>query len=140
MNTYPTLYGWGNRFAMFTGNPAVVGWDFHERQQRGIASGDAVPDRIADVQAIYGAADAERAYRLLVEYRVDYVVVGRLEHAYFPDGQAKWADGVGRLWEPVYGNPGVVVYRVLRPGGPGPLTGSREARRPSTPQPGSEPS
>jgi YYY domain-containing protein len=140
VNTYPTLYGWGNRFAMFTGNPAIVGWDFHERQQRGIASGDAVPDRIADVQAIYGTADAERAYRLLVRHRVDYLVVGRLEHAYFPDGQAKWADGVGRLWEPVYGNRGVVVYRVLRPGGPGPLTGSPEASPRSTSRRGSDPS
>ena len=35
VNTSPTLYGWGNRYAMFTGNPAIVGWDYHQRQQRG---------------------------------------------------------------------------------------------------------
>ena len=62
-NTYPTLYGWGNRFAMFTGNPSVVGWDFHQRQQRSIVSDTAVPDRIADLQEAYRTTDPQRAFR-----------------------------------------------------------------------------
>jgi YYY domain-containing protein len=34
VNTSPTLYGWGDRYAMFTGNPTVIGWSWHEQQQR----------------------------------------------------------------------------------------------------------
>jgi len=112
-NTYPKLYGWGNRFAMFTGNPAIVGWDFHERQQRPGTSGIAVPERIADVQRLYATTNPDLAHRLLVRYGARYVVVGGLERTYFPRGQHKWVQGIGRLWEVAYRSPGVTVYRVL---------------------------
>jgi YYY domain-containing protein len=113
VNTAPTLYGWGNRFAMFTGNPAVVGWDFHQRQQRGEFQHDEILRRIEDVQELYGTADAAAAHRILRRYGASYVVVGRLERAYFPDGAAKWSTGEGRLWETAYRNAGATIYRVL---------------------------
>ena len=112
VNTAPTLYGWGNRYAMFTGNPAVVGWDFHERQQRGIASPFAVEARIGDVQRAYGTRDPEVAYRLLHKYGTKYIVVGPLERAYFPRGQRKWASRAGSLWDVAYHNAGVTIYRM----------------------------
>jgi YYY domain-containing protein len=118
VNTYPRLYGWGNRFAMFTGNPAIVGWDYHERQQRSIgipnAVPEAVPDRVAAVQEAYRTRDPERAYRILSRFGVEYLVVGPLERAYFPRGQAKWAAREGVLWTLAYRNEGVEIYR-LRP-------------------------
>jgi YYY domain-containing protein len=116
VNTYPVLYGWGNRYAMFTGNQAVIGWDFHERQQRGLADPEAVPQRIADAQRLYETPDAREAHRILLRYGVDYVVVGSLERSFFPDGQQKWASGRGTLWDVAYRNPGVQIYRVRRGG------------------------
>jgi uncharacterized membrane protein len=112
VNTYPTLYGWGNRYAMFTGNPAVVGWDYHERQQRAVES-DLIRDRIADIQSAYGTRDARRAYAVFRRYGVSYFVVGPLERAYFPHGQDKWRTGEGSLWRLVYRNPGVEIYRLV---------------------------
>jgi uncharacterized membrane protein len=97
---------------MFTGNPAVVGWDFHERQQRGIASPFAVEARIADVQRAYGTRDPDVAYRLLHKYGTKYIVVGPLERAYFPRGQRKWATRAGSLWDVAYRNAGVTIYRM----------------------------
>jgi uncharacterized membrane protein len=118
VNTYPLLYGWGNRFAMFTGNPAIVGWDYHERQQRSIgipgADPEAIADRVAAVQQAFRTLDPDRAYRILRRFGVEYVVVGPLEHAYFPRGQAKWAAREGVLWTLAYRNEGVEIYR-LRP-------------------------
>jgi YYY domain-containing protein len=120
LNTSPTLYGWGNRFAMFTGNPAIVGWDFHQRQQRGIAMPGAIEERIADVQRAYRTRDPDRAYRILRRYDAEYLVVGELERAYFPRGQDKWATRVGILWDLVYRNEGVEIYRLKTQPGAGP--------------------
>ncbi len=111
-NTAPTLYGWGNRFAMFTGNPDVIGWDWHERQQRGAVPGDLVSKRIQDIQGAYQSSDPMDAYRVFQRYGVRYFVVGELERAYFQGGQDKWNSGRGNLWDLVYDNPGVQVYMV----------------------------
>ena len=110
-NTAPTLYGWQLRYAMFTGNPAIVGWDWHQRQQRPAQAAD-VLQRVADVQELYATADPALAHRILTRYGASYAVVGPLERAYFPGGTAKWAEGAGRFWELVYRNPGVRIYRV----------------------------
>jgi uncharacterized membrane protein len=114
VNTYPTLYGWGSRYAVFTGNPTIVGWDYHQRQQRP-AQAPEVQQRIADVQRAYSTTRAAVAAEIFRRYGVSYFVVGPLERAYFPQGRFKWADGQGSLWRLVYRNPGVQVYRLLRP-------------------------
>ncbi len=113
VNTNPALYAWGDRFAMFTGNPTIVGWDYHERQQRPWQS-DEVARRIRDVQELFGTTDPVRAHDLLEQYGVSYVVVGALERAYFPGGFAKWAAGTGRLWTIAYRNPGIEILKVVR--------------------------
>jgi YYY domain-containing protein len=113
-NTSPKLYGWGNRFAMFTGNPSVVGWDFHERQQRGIVADARITERINDVQRAYETTDADEAARLLARYGVEYVIVGRLERAYHPGGQAKWEAADGRLWDVVFRHGALAILRTRR--------------------------
>jgi YYY domain-containing protein len=111
VNTSPTLYGWQQRYAVLTGNPTIVGWDWHQRQQRA-AQSEEVWDRVHAVQRLYGTTDAEQAYRILRRYGASYAVVGPLERAYYPKGTAKWAKGVGRYWTVAYQNPGVTIYQV----------------------------
>jgi YYY domain-containing protein len=114
VNTFPILYSWGSRYAMFTGNPDVVGWDYHERQQRPPQS-MLVAKRIEDVQAAYRTTDARLAYSIFRRYGVRYFVVGLLERTYFPQGQSKWDSGQGSLWSLVYENPGVRIYQLAGP-------------------------
>jgi uncharacterized membrane protein len=111
VNTYPTLYGWGDRYAMFTGNPTIIGWDFHQRQQRP-GQGDVVRQRIADVQSAYNTTDPDLADRIFRHYGVSYFVVGPLERAYFPEGQAKWQSREGTDWHVVYRSPEVQIYKL----------------------------
>jgi len=112
VNTTPTLYGWGNRYAMFTGNPAIIGWDYHQRQQRP-RQHELIAQRVADVQGAYRTSDPAVADRILRRYGASYVVVGPLERAYFPEGDSKWAAGEGRFWTLVHRNATVRVYRLL---------------------------
>lgn len=80
-----------NRVAMYTGLPAIVGWDWHQRQQRAVLPGNLVTDRINDVNTLYNTTDLALAEALLEKYSVGYVYVGALENAYyFPEGLAKF--------------------------------------------------
>ena len=116
VSTAPLLYGWGNRYAVYTGNPTPIGWDWHERQQRGMVGGDYVARRITDIQRAYSTTDPEEAYRIFGRYGVEYFVVGGLERAYYPGGRGKWEERRDVLWELVYENPGVQIYRIGRAG------------------------
>jgi uncharacterized membrane protein len=76
----------------------VVGWDWHQRQQRAVGPGTAVTNRIDDVNNFYTTLDAAAARAILDKYDVEYVVIGTLENAYYwPQGLAKFdqmiADG-----------------------------------------------
>jgi YYY domain-containing protein len=86
------------RIAMYTGLPNVIGWDWHQRQQRAVVPGTAVGNRIDDVNNFYNTPDPAAARSILDKYGVEYVVIGTLENAYYwPQGLAKFdqmiADG-----------------------------------------------
>lgn len=109
------LYHWGSRVSVYTGLPTVVGWDWHQRQQRGHVAGGAVDRRVREVQEIYSTPDLIRAQQLLRRFQVKYIYLGELERAVYPaSGLAKferWASE-GSLQQ-VYRNPAVVIYEVV---------------------------
>ncbi|MFN2194958.1 MAG: DUF2298 domain-containing protein [Anaerolineales bacterium] len=108
-------YRWGSRFSIYTGLPAVVGWNWHQRQQRGgVVSADWVTDRIGEVNLFYTTPNAEDAVRLLEKYDVKFFVVGQLEQAYYPGpGLEKFSEFAGQLWEVVFQVGDTTVYRVI---------------------------
>ncbi|MCL4544885.1 MAG: DUF2298 domain-containing protein, partial [Chloroflexi bacterium] len=112
-NTAPVLYGWGDRFAWFTGNPDVIGWQFHEQQQRMVVPQSMVNDRVTAVQQAYAVSDPQVAYNIFARYGVTYIIVGGLERAYAPQGMAKWAAGVGRYWTVAYQHNGDTIYKMI---------------------------
>ncbi|MDO8689790.1 MAG: DUF2298 domain-containing protein, partial [Dehalococcoidia bacterium] len=109
------LYRWGSRISILTGLPTVIGWDWHEKQQRA-AYGALADTRLADVTTMYSTPDSATALRLLRKYSVSYVYVGQLERDYYPAGGiAKFdsMEGVGLLR--VYQDGPVSIYRVVQP-------------------------
>jgi uncharacterized membrane protein len=106
------LYRWGSRFSIYTGLPAVLGWDWHEEQQRG-QLGFMVRLRAEEVEAFYSSPEVDDALSFLEEYDVRYVIVGQLEQIYYPsEGLAKFEDGMGGSLKLVHTNPGLQIYEV----------------------------
>ncbi len=110
-------YRWGTRYTIYTGLPGVVGWNWHQRQQRGgVVPADWVTNRIGEVTFFYSVEDPQAACDFLRKYDVRYFMVGALERAYYPEaGLAKFAASEGGCWEPVFQYEGTRVYAVERP-------------------------
>ena len=107
-------YRWGTRYTIYTGLPGVVGWNWHQRQQRGIASNEWVTDRVAEVSVFYQGQDLDQTEKFLNKYQVSYIVLGQLERAYYPgSGLDKFPANRGKLWEEVYRNGKTTIYKVV---------------------------
>ncbi|MFN0070001.1 MAG: DUF2298 domain-containing protein [Chloroflexota bacterium] len=108
------LYRWGSRVSINTGLPTIIGWDWHQKQQRAILPGDVVDRRINDVNEILGSATEERTREILDRYSARYVYIGQLERIYYPGVEVKMRRFEGSLWNRVYENQEVSIYEVRR--------------------------
>jgi YYY domain-containing protein len=108
-------YRWGARYSINTGLPTVLGWNWHQRQQRAAADQQEIWNRAGDVATIYNAPGIMTIEPLLREYDVRYIVVGPLERAYYDEqGLNKFEYMVddGTL-EVAFDNEGVTIYEVV---------------------------
>ena len=106
----------GNRVAMYTGLPSVVGWFGHQEQQRSALPREIIDRRVQDIGQLYNTPIIGEAMNILDKYDVEYVYVGSLENAYYnPDGILKFSEmaNIGLL-EQVYQDEGATIYRVIR--------------------------
>ncbi len=79
------LYRWGNRFSIYTGLPSVIGWQWHQRQQRAALDERIVYDRDADLVDFYNTTDIGLALELIRRYDARYIVLGDLEQVYYDE-------------------------------------------------------
>jgi YYY domain-containing protein len=107
-------YRWGARYSINTGLPTVLGWNWHQRQQRAAANDQEVWQRADDVATIYNTPMPDQAVSLLREYSVRYIVVGPLERAYYEaSGLAKFEQMASNgVLHTVFRNEGVTIYEV----------------------------
>ncbi len=109
-------YRWGTRFTVYTGLPGVVGWNWHQRQQRTITPHDWVFERVDAVHQFYQTEDIQWAQDFLARYGVRYILFGQLEQAkYAGPGLEKFEAQDGVLWREVFRDRDTVVYEVLPP-------------------------
>ncbi|MDF1500884.1 MAG: DUF2298 domain-containing protein [Anaerolineales bacterium] len=76
-------YRWGSRSTIYTGLPGVLGWRWHQSQQRVAANGDSVNARLFDITNFYLTGDISEANAFLKKYAVQYVMLGQLERTYY---------------------------------------------------------
>ncbi len=117
-------YTWFSRYSIYTGLPAVIGWQWHEQQQR-VYFQPQVIERGQEVDAFYATTDVNAALAFLEKYDVRYIIVGQLERAKYapgapsgpvlegqPDGLLKFEQYDGLLWQEVYRDGETVIYEV----------------------------
>ncbi|PWH16613.1 MAG: hypothetical protein DDG60_03795 [Anaerolineae bacterium] len=107
-------YRWGTRYTIYTGLPGVIGWNWHQRQQRALFPPNWVTDRVDAVRFFYETTSGEYAREFLAKYNVEYIVVGQLERIYHPNGIEKFERLSGVLWKKIYENGQTAIYEVIR--------------------------
>jgi YYY domain-containing protein len=108
------LYRWGGRVSVYTGLPSVVGWSWHQMQQRcGRPHCPVVEERLADVHHLYASPDIPTTVDVLRRYGVEYIYVGETERLYYaPQGLEKLAVMAHQgLLGVVYQSEKVTIYR-----------------------------
>jgi uncharacterized membrane protein len=105
-------YRWGGRISIYTGLPNIVGWGWHQEQQRWNYR-RTVNQRIDKVARIYNTPDPQEALDIMREYGVEYLYLGELERIYYdPTGRAKFENGLDGALEQVYENRDVKIFRM----------------------------
>jgi uncharacterized membrane protein len=108
------LYRWGSRVTNFTGLPGVVGWEWHQQQQRTVVPASWISDRIAEIDNFYQTEDLQAAQQFLRKYDVKYIYLGQQERGHYPGpGLEKFAAQEGVLWQEVYRDGDTVIYEVI---------------------------
>ena len=109
-------YRWGARYSIYTGLPTVLGWNWHQRQQRtghdaDVWARDNLPGGVDD---FYDTTNVNIALQFLDEHNVEYIIVGQMERAYNGGpGIDKFETFDGRYWQEVYRDGETVIYRVI---------------------------
>jgi YYY domain-containing protein len=108
-------YTWTARVAINTGLPSVLGWRFHQTQQRTFVPLSQVIDgRENNIKFFYNTTNIRNASEILRFYDVQYVIVSGLERrVYSPEGIAKFDNMVTMgLLELVHEEGEGRIYRV----------------------------
>jgi len=108
------LYRWYSRYSIYTGLPGVVGWEWHQQQQRAVNPAEWVTKRVTDIEQFYITVDTDLTRQFLNLYGVKYIVLGQLERLTYPGpGLDKFAAFNGILWNEVYHDGDTILYEVI---------------------------
>ena len=76
-------YRWGGRVSIHTGLPTVIGWEWHQEQQRW-GTRELIDRRIQIVDEFYSSPSPVKVKELADNYGVEYIYVGQVEDLYYP--------------------------------------------------------
>jgi len=114
VETNTVEYRWGNRFTIYTGLPGVLGWNWHQRQQRGFLDYNGINNRLNEIPFFYQTTDIEQALSFLKRYDVKYIILGQMERAYYSGaGLDKFASYDGIYWKEVFREKDTTIYEII---------------------------
>jgi uncharacterized membrane protein len=93
------------RISSNSGQPALLGWAWHEQQWRG--STEAAGTREQDIQRLYTTPSWPEADQIIQQYAIQYIVVGNLERNTYQVQEEKFS----RYLTPVFQTGTISVYQ-----------------------------
>ena len=105
---------WGSRVSIFTGLPALMGWDGHVGEWVGARLGSDIRNRFDATEQIFRTTDSHYAKRMLDAYGIRLVMVGTVERHGVPGRKGGYpAEGLSKFqgFLPlIYKNAEVEIY------------------------------
>jgi YYY domain-containing protein len=83
------------RMSVHSGQPTVLGWDFHEMQWRG--GTEEMGSRRTDIERLYCTNNWQEAEDILKRYDIRYIVVGTLERNTYSLGSSICPQGLNEI-------------------------------------------
>jgi uncharacterized membrane protein len=80
------------RISAHSGQPTVLGWEFHEVQWRG--GTEEMGSRRGDIEKLYCTTSWSEALEILRQYNIGYVVVGTMERELYSPGSTACSPGM----------------------------------------------
>ena len=112
LEAHTDQYRWGARIANYTGLPTVLGWPWHQIQQR-LPYESSIRERGAHIREMYDTTDVQRAETLMQRYKVKLIIVGELERIHYDQAGLEKFSTMAKegLMEQVFLNQGVAIYQ-----------------------------
>ena len=109
------LYRWGSRYSIYTGLPGVVGWEWHQQQQRASLPGNLGQRSHRRGDQFSTPPPTWRLPRTsCANTTCEYIILGQQERGKYPGpGLEKFAGADGSSVEVVYRDGETVIYEVL---------------------------
>ncbi|MBM4412593.1 MAG: hypothetical protein FJ040_03980 [Chloroflexi bacterium] len=115
LEAHAEAYRWVARISTHTGLPTIIGWPWHQTQQRSVADvGPVLTARQEAVKRWYTSDDAEKTFAEIQKYGIEYVYVGQMERAMYGEsvGIAFVTLAERGKITPVFRDGGTVIYQV----------------------------
>ena len=109
------LYTWGGRFSIYTGFPTVIGWDWHQVQQRQY-NRSLINERQNDINEFYASTDINRKLEIINKYSIELIIIGSLERIYYPEEGIRSLKSLEeeKLMDKIYSNEETTIYRMVK--------------------------
>ena len=82
--TLGNSYSTSSRISIFTGNPTVLGWSYHEwiwRSNADYSIPEEITQRNSDLNTLYTSNNKDIANSIIDKYNIDYIYIGEKEYS-----------------------------------------------------------
>tara|TARA_B100001094_G_scaffold321140_1_gene368404 strand:- start:88 stop:1479 length:1392 start_codon:yes stop_codon:yes gene_type:complete len=107
------LYSWSNRFSIYSGFPSVIGWDWHQTQQREY-NRSLINERKNDINELYSSDYIDTKIKIINKYNIELIVIGTLEKLYYPKNGISSFEILeqNNILSKLYSSENVIIYQV----------------------------